>query len=161
MTLQRGLTLGKYAPFHQGHQLVIETALAEMDEVVVIIYDSPEVTAIPLKTRANWIQAIYPNVQLVEAWGGPSEVGYTAEIMRAHEDYIIKELGITGITHFYSSEPYGEHMSVALNAVDRRVDPGRVQVPISATALRNDRTLWKKYVHPIVFQDLVALSTNK
>ena len=26
-----GLTLGKFAPMHQGHQYVIETALAEMD----------------------------------------------------------------------------------------------------------------------------------
>ena len=34
--MKRGLTLGKYAPLHKGHQFVIETALAEMDEVVVI-----------------------------------------------------------------------------------------------------------------------------
>jgi len=34
-----GLTLGKFAPLHQGHQYVIETALTEMDEVVLIIYD--------------------------------------------------------------------------------------------------------------------------
>lgn len=37
-----GLTLGKYAPFHRGHQFVIETALAECDRVQVIIYDCPE-----------------------------------------------------------------------------------------------------------------------
>ncbi len=36
-----GLTLGKYAPLHQGHQMVIETALAEMDHVIVVIYDCP------------------------------------------------------------------------------------------------------------------------
>ncbi len=156
--IKRGLTLGKYAPFHKGHQLVIDTALAEMDELIVIIYDSPEVTPIPLKTRAAWIKTIYPAVQLVEAWGGPSEVGYSAEIKQAHEDYIIHELGISDITHFYSSEPYGEHMSVALGAIDRRVDPGRVQVPISGTALRQNPTLWKTFVHPLVFNDLLAHS---
>ncbi len=43
-----GLTLGKYAPLHQGHQLVIETALAEMDRLIVIIYDCPEITPIAL-----------------------------------------------------------------------------------------------------------------
>ena len=41
-----GLTLGKFAPFHRGHQFVVETALAEMDEVIVIIYDAPETTPI-------------------------------------------------------------------------------------------------------------------
>jgi HTH-type transcriptional repressor of NAD biosynthesis genes len=39
MTRKRGLTLGKFAPLHKGHQLLIETALSEMDEVLAIIYD--------------------------------------------------------------------------------------------------------------------------
>ena len=46
-----GLTLGKFAPLHKGHQYLIETALAEMDEVVVMIY-ATEVTDIPLNVRA-------------------------------------------------------------------------------------------------------------
>ena len=42
--LKRGLTLGKCAPLHRGHQMVIETGLSEMDEMVIIIYDVPETT---------------------------------------------------------------------------------------------------------------------
>ena len=34
MSTTRGLTLGKFAPLHKGHQLVFETALREMDEVM-------------------------------------------------------------------------------------------------------------------------------
>ncbi len=45
----RGLTLGKFAPLHKGHQLVIETALAEMDEVISIIYDAPKTTSVFLR----------------------------------------------------------------------------------------------------------------
>ncbi len=37
MSKTRGLTLGKFAPLHKGYQLVIETALREMDEVVTIV----------------------------------------------------------------------------------------------------------------------------
>lgn len=48
-----GLTLGKFAPLHRGHQLMTEIAIAEMDEVIVIIYDSPEVTRIPLTVRSQ------------------------------------------------------------------------------------------------------------
>ncbi len=33
----RGLTLGKFAPLHCGHQLLIDTALAEVDELVITI----------------------------------------------------------------------------------------------------------------------------
>ncbi len=133
-----GLTLGKYAPLHLGHQLVIETALAEMDRLIVIIYNCPETTPIPLEVRASWIRRLYPQVAVVEAWDGPTEVGDTPEIKRRHEDYVINRLKIANITHFYSSEFYGDHMSRALGAVNRLVDPERARVPISATLIRQN-----------------------
>lgn len=56
-----GLTLGKYAPLHRGHQFVFETALAQVDELIVLIY-ATEVTRIPLNVRAQWIRDLYPEV---------------------------------------------------------------------------------------------------
>lgn len=56
-----GLTLGKFAPLHPGHQLVIGTALAEMDHVIVVIYQATAVTSIPLHVRAGWIRELYPS----------------------------------------------------------------------------------------------------
>ncbi len=150
-----GLTLGKFAPLHKGHQLVIETALAEMDRVKVIIYDSPEVTSVPLAVRANWLRTLYPAVEVIEAWNGPAEVGYSDEVRRAHERYILEELAVAGISHFYSSEPYGEHMSKALGAVDRRVDTRRLQVPISATTIRNKPYANRAFLEPLVYRDLI------
>ena len=35
-----GFTIGKFAPLHKGHQFLIETALKEMDEMIVIVYDT-------------------------------------------------------------------------------------------------------------------------
>ena len=70
MAIKRGLTLGKFAPFHKGHQLLIETALSEMDEVIVVIYDCPETTNVPLKIRSKWIKKLYPNLQVILAWDG-------------------------------------------------------------------------------------------
>ena len=123
MSKKIGLTLGKYAPFHKGHQYVIETALNEMDEVIVVIYDAPENTSIPLTVRANWIRSLYPKAKVIEAWDGPTEVGNSKEIKRKHEEYIIKRLDIKKVTAFYSGEFYGEHMSTALKAHNRQVDP--------------------------------------
>ena len=94
--MTRGLTLGKYAPLHRGRQLVIETALAEMDETLVIVYDAPETTSVPLAVRCGWIRTLYPLVRVIEAWDGAPEVGHTAELIRAHEDYVIDSLGIGG-----------------------------------------------------------------
>ncbi|MFK7805801.1 MAG: adenylyltransferase/cytidyltransferase family protein [Anaerolineae bacterium] len=156
MSIRRGLTLGKYAPLHVGHQFVIETALGEVDEVVVLIYDSPAVTDVPLVRRANWIRQIYPDVRVIEAWGGPQEVGYTADIKKRHEDYILNLLDRLLITHFYSSEPYGEHMSEALGAINRIVDLDREVQPISATMIRENLQAYHQFLHPIVYQDLLA-----
>ena len=129
---KRGLTLGKFAPLHRGHQWLIETGLSEMDEMLVIIYDAPETIPIPLVVRSGWIRALYPTARVIEAWDGPTEVGYTPALMRGHERYVIDALGVRGVTHFYSSDLYGEHMSQALGAIDQRVDENRERFPISA-----------------------------
>ncbi|RUT05145.1 transcriptional regulator NadR [Dulcicalothrix desertica PCC 7102] len=155
MNSRYGLTLGKYAPLHKGHQFVIETAILEMNKVVVMIYDSPEVTNIPLAVRVNWLRSIYPSVEVIEAWDGPSETGLTPEIKKMHEDYIIKQLAGRKITHFYSSEFYGEHVSEALGAINRLVDCERNTVPISATQIRENAYACRSYLHPLVYRDLI------
>ena len=63
--MKRGLTLGKYAPLHKGHQLLLDTALAEMDEVIIIIYDAPETTLVPLSIRSGWIRKLYPQTKVI------------------------------------------------------------------------------------------------
>lgn len=155
MKKTHGLTLGKFAPLHKGHQLLIETALAETDKVTVIIYDAPETTPVPLNIRSEWLKRLYPQARLIEAWDGPSEVGDTPEIKRKHEDYIINKLKIAGITHFYSSEFYGEHISAALGAVNRLVNPSRKIVPISGTKIRENPLACREYIHPLVYRDLI------
>jgi NadR type nicotinamide-nucleotide adenylyltransferase len=156
MSKKRGLTLGKFAPLHKGHQLLIETALAETDELTAIIYDCPETIRVPLSVRADWIRKLYPDVLVVEAWDGPAEVGDTPEIRKRHEDYILRRLNLSGFTHFYSGEFYGAHMSAALGAVNRTVDRGRATFPVSGTEIRKNPFASREYLHPLVYRDLVA-----
>lgn len=156
MPVTHGLTLGKYAPLHRGHQLVIETALREMDRLSILIYDAPQTTPIPLNIRASWLRELYPTATILEAWDGPTEVGDTPEIKHQHEQYILKKLGSEKITHFYSSEFYGEHVSRALAAVDRRVDPDRVTIPISASTIRLNPFGARQFLHPRVYRDLIT-----
>ena len=153
--MRRGLTLGKFAPFHRGHQWLVETALAEVDELVVMVY-ATDVTDVPLQVRAGWIKALYPTVRIIEAWDGPDSYGDTPEIRSEQETYLLKKLGGLRITHFYSSEFYGDHVSRALGAVDRRVDEARRAVPISGTALRADPFAGRPYIAPQVYADLIT-----
>lgn len=153
--MRRGLTLGKFAPFHRGHQMLVETALSEVDELVVMVY-ATEVINVPVQVRAKWIRELYPAVRIIEAWDGPPGYGDTPEICKVQEDYILKKLDGLPITHFYSSEFYGEHVSRALEAEDRRVDEARNIVPISGTALRDDFYAGKEFLAPNVYRDLIT-----
>ena len=153
--MRRGLTLGKFAPFHRGHQMLVEAALAEVDELVVMVY-ATDVTDVPLQVRAGWIRALYPTVRIIEAWDGPDGYGDTSEIRSEQETYILKKLGGLRVTHFYSSEFYGDHVSRALDAVDRRIDEARSAVPISGTALRADYFAGREYIAPQVYADLIT-----
>lgn len=165
--MKTGFTLGKYAPFHKGHEYVIQTMLREMDEVVVMIYDTP-VTPIPLQIRAGWIRKLYPQVTVIEAWDGPD--GYSSErsFEILQENYILEMLGGRKIDAFYSSEFYGDHVSKALGATDRRVDEARQAVPVSGSAIRENPFANRQYISDVVYRDLIvkavfvgAMSTGK
>ncbi|MBB6050035.1 AAA family ATPase [Armatimonas rosea] len=151
-----GLTLGKFAPLHKGHEHLIQTACSQVDSLICLIYDSPEVTTIPLETRSRWLRTLFPTVEVIELRGAPQEVGETPEIKRRHEDFILGVLGGRKITHFFCSEFYGEHMSQALGALNCLVDPARNTVPISGTAIRESPFLHRERLSPLVYRDLIT-----
>ena len=151
-----GLTLGKFAPLHKGHQLLIETALQENDHVIVVIYDAKEVTTLPLSKRAAWIRKLYPAVEVVEGKDGPTVTGNTDEIKKIQEGYIFGLLNGRKITNFYSSEFYGDHMSKALEAVNKVIDEERIQIPVSATMIRSNPYLYRDFLSLEVYKDLIT-----
>lgn len=151
--MTRGLVLGKFAPLHRGHQSLIEHALRQTDETVVLVYDSPQVTRIPLAVRAGWVRTLYPQAVVIEGRDAPSEAGNDPRIMRLQEDYI-RRVVPGPITHFFSSEWYGEHVSRSLNAVDVRVDGERTHFPVSGTAVRRDPRGCRAWIDPLVYRDL-------
>jgi NadR type nicotinamide-nucleotide adenylyltransferase len=157
--MKTGLTLGKFAPLHHGHEELILKAWGEVDHLIVIIYDSPKTTNIPLPIRAKWIRTLYPTVEVIETWDGPEEYGDTPEIKNAHEAHIKGLLKGREITHFYSCEFYGEHMSKALNAIDCRFEKKENRlngVPISGTEIRLHPYDYRNYISDIVYKDLIT-----
>ena len=148
-----GLYLGKFAPFHAGHEHVINEALKTVEDLTVLIYEAPGLTEVPLARRANWIREFNPETEVIECADGPTDVTYEITGMQAHEQYVLKKLGKRKISHFFSSEPYGEHMSAALGAIDIRIDQGRKSVPISATTIREDLYAHRRFLSPRVYFD--------
>ena len=149
-----GLVLGKFAPLHKGHQHLIEVAKSQVDRLYVLVYEATEIIDIQLHVRANWIRKIYPDVIVIEGHGSPTADDHTEEVMRLQDNYIISMMP-EKITHFFSSEWYGEHVAKALEAENVLVDLDRTIVPISATEIRKDRFLGAKFLHPIVNRDII------
>ncbi|QKG52611.1 adenylyltransferase/cytidyltransferase family protein [Hymenobacter sp. BRD67] len=47
MPFSLGLVVGKFWPPHQGHQLLLETAAAQVAELLVLVYANPDDPAHP------------------------------------------------------------------------------------------------------------------
>jgi len=135
--------------------LLIERAISQTDHLIVIVYDAPETTKVPLPVRSDWIRKLYPSVEVIEAWDGPTVVGDTPDIMKMQEDFLLRLLAGRRITHFFSSEFYGDHISKALAAEDCRVDDERAIVPISATVIRDNPYVTRHFLAPEVYSDFV------
>lgn len=154
-----GVTLGKFAPLHYGHQHLIEMARQQVDHLVILVYAS-SLTDIPLPKRAGWIRALYhgyPRVTVIECYDGPEETGRDPEVMKTQEEYVKRVLSEKGIvpTHFFSSEWYGEHMAKALNAENVVVDIERIHYKVSGAEIREEPFKWRRSIHPLVYKDLI------
>lgn len=151
-----GFTIGKFAPLHKGHQFLIETALKEMDKMIVIVYDT-DLIDIPTEKRAEWIKELYPNVEIKFGFNPPKQYGLDDESVKIQMEYLTKIIGDEKPTHFYSSEKYGESVAKYMNLVDRRVDNNREIVPIRATIVRENLDENKKWIEPKVYDDCKKL----
>lgn len=148
-----GLTIGKFAPLHKGHQLVIETGIKEMDKFIVVIYET-DCIDIDIKKRANWIKTLYPEVEIRFAYNPPSQYGLDEDSVKIQMEYLTKIIKNEKITHFYSSEEYGKFAAEYLNIVDRRVDQNRNTFPISAGEIRNNIEKYLDLIDKIVYNDI-------
>ena len=63
MTL--GITVGKFYPFHRGHDHLIRQAKAQVDRLVVLLGHKPSQAA-PGVVRAEWIRFLHPDVEALE-----------------------------------------------------------------------------------------------
>ena len=148
-----GFTIGKFAPLHKGHQFLIETALNEMDEFFIVLYET-DVLDIDTYTRAKWIKKLYPQIEIILAKNPPMQYGLDKESVNIQMQYLSEIIKDKQPTHFYSSEPYGKYVAQYKNIIDRQVDKERKIVPINGTVIRKDIEKNKYWIENIVYNDL-------
>jgi cytidyltransferase-like protein len=148
-----GFTIGKFAPLHKGHQFLIETALKEMDEFYVVVYETDKIN-INIEKRAEWIKTLYPNVNILYAEKPPMKYGIDGESVKIQMEYLSKIIKDIKLTHFYSSEVYGKYVAEYLNIENRQIDKERINYNISATKILKNIEQSKEWLNEIVYNDL-------
>lgn len=145
MNRKIGFTIGKFAPFHKGHEYLIETALKEMDEFYVVVYDTPQFN-IDIETKTNGILKRFPNVKIIKAFDSPKQYGLDEQSVNIQMEYLSKIIKDIPVNYFYSSEEYGKYVAKYLNIENIVVDKEREKYPISATMIRNNMEKYKDYI---------------
>lgn len=129
MTL--GITVGKFFPFHRGHDHLIREAKRHVDDLVVLLGYKPN-DQVKGSVRAGWIRTEHPDVEVVEVLD---------DIPEAPEPWAKRALEVLNGRQpelAFTSEDYGEPWAEAMGARHLPIDRGRAVVPISGTELRQN-----------------------
>ena len=101
MVSKRSLFIGRWQPFHTGHQSLINSVLAEGKNVLICIRDTPKSETDPFScaTRRRMIRDYYPDVERVKIMVIPdiAEICYGREV-----GYGIREIRLDAETEAIS-----------------------------------------------------------
>lgn len=145
-----GLTLGKFLPFHQGHELLLQTAASCVDKLIVLIgYSDDDI--IHIDQRIKWAaEAIggWPGIVVgqkeldknaaKDEKGTVTDEGYWNAWLVDTADILDGICPDYGVTHVFTSDVYGERIAKEFGAEWYPVDPDREIVKVSGTKVRND-----------------------
>ena len=178
---KRGLVVGKFSPPHRGHELVINHAIENCDEVVLLCYSKPGLPGCDAVRRKRWLSALFPNArclvvtderlrELVKPGNGPQEVPHNDADELTHRRFCgflcQHVLGIT-VDAVFTSEDYGDGFAAELTRYFRErspasppvrhilVDKNRIKLPISGTLLRQNVHAHRDWLAPVVYASFV------
>ena len=138
-----GLVIGKFYPPHRGHKLLIDSAVGQSTETVIIVCAKPTDT-IPGELRGQWLQEIHPSARVMVI-----DDRYDENDSRVWAENTLRWLGRAPDVVF-TSEDYGDRYAGLMGSKHISVDKPRGSVPISGTAVRRDPYANWEFVEPPV-----------
>ena len=138
-----GLVIGKFYPPHRGHKLLIDAAIAQSEQTIVIVC-AKSTDSIPGEFRGKWLQEIHPNARVMVI-----DDRYDENDSRIWAENTVRWLGRAPDAVF-TSEDYGDRYAALMESKHIAVDKPRGQVPISGTAVRRDPYLNWDFMEPPV-----------
>jgi HTH-type transcriptional repressor of NAD biosynthesis genes len=154
-----GVTIGKFYPLHKGHELMIEMAASQLDELIVIVSSSEDILdyknpnhLADLDMRHDIIKKKYAGRNItvlkhIDIIGTPKTVDeHGTATDPVFWEYWLNIFSILApdATHFVSSDRYGRKAAELMGIEWFAIDPDRELIDISATRIRaNPLKEWK------------------
>ncbi|WP_307804388.1 AAA family ATPase [Micromonospora echinofusca] len=149
---RHALVVGKFYPPHAGHHALIDAAAARCAEVTVVVAPSSR-ESIPLADRLDWLReahAASPHVRFVGVYDDHPVDYADPAVWDAHCAVFRAAAGPVRFDAVFSSEAYGGELARRFGATPVYVDPQRLAVPVSGTAVRADPVGHWRWLHPAV-----------
>jgi NadR type nicotinamide-nucleotide adenylyltransferase len=143
MKFDLGVVIGKFLPPHRGHKLLIDTATAQSQSVVIIVCAKPT-DPIPGDVRGRWLETIHPTCEVMVI-----DDRYDENDSRVWADNTMRWLG-RAPNAVFTSEDYGDVYAPLMGATHVLVDKARARVPISGTEIRQDPFAHWDFLEPPV-----------
>jgi len=132
----KGFTIGKFMPFHKGHEALIEYAKSNCDHLTILV-GFREGEPIPLKHRLHWVSSAYLHDPKITVLGDtinhPTDLSFK-DLSAWWGKHILDNFGM--FTRVFSSEDYGKYFAECMGAENWVFNENRTIVPISATMIR-------------------------
>lgn len=145
-------------PLHRGHQLLIDTALSQVDDLTILVYDSDppgNYPPMPLPKRLAWLRALYPDIEAVLAVNDPHKHDPDRDDPKYAREYA-NELAFLGqFDVVFTSETGYEDFARSLGARHELVDTARELIPISGTQIRENVYEHRGWMDPLVYSSLI------
>ncbi|MEP7765884.1 AAA family ATPase [Sanguibacter sp. 25GB23B1] len=143
-----GLVVGKFYPVHAGHLNLVRTALARCARVTVQVLVSTQ-ESIPGELRAQWIRDELPQAHVLVGLDDEPVDYDSNEAWDAHVAVMQRLLAEAGrgtdphgtgdtVDAVFTSDVYGAELARRFDAAWVQVDPGRIVVSVSGSAVRAD-----------------------
>jgi HTH-type transcriptional repressor of NAD biosynthesis genes len=147
----RGLVIGKFMPIHLGHVALINFAAQQCHELIVSM-SYTDADPIHHNLRFQWICEIFQHDKRIK----PALVkdDFDDETLPWNErtkiwaDFIRKTY--PAIDVLFTSEKYGEPFGRHLGVKHISFDPFRLQIPVSATRIRENPFHYWSFIPPVV-----------
>lgn len=150
--MKKGFVTGKFEPLTLGHLGLIEFAKSQCDILHVLLASNDKYETIPGEIRYKWLEEYFSDRTDIIIDYTNVDLPYTSvsnrDVSKVWADYF-KRL-YPEFDCIISSEPYGDYVAEYMNIEHIMFDQKRMNIPISATQIRDNPYKYWEYIPEIV-----------